>query len=317
MPVAGRFQSAHVLDVHGRLFLIDCGEGVQHQLMKYRISPLKLDSVFISHIHGDHVFGLFGLLSTMALKGRLTPVNIYGPSNLASVLKFFMSFYGSRLPYEIKFNAVEAVSPRLIYETKSMEIKAFPLNHKIETYGYLFMEKTPPLNVRKDALEKYRFTLAEIGKLKRGEDILRPAGEDCGADFMNGYTRNSGTSEPLLIKNSEAAYVPFIPRSYAYASDTAPFAELPGWVRGVNLLYHEATYLKELSDQAVRRYHSTTADAAVCAREACAGRLVIGHYSSRCQDASLYEAEAREIFPMSYAADDGDVFDVPDIIPTI
>lgn len=317
MPVPGRFQSAHVLDVHGRLFLIDCGEGTQHQLMKYRISPLKLDSLFVSHIHGDHIFGLFGLMSTLAMKGKTAPLDVYGPANLSPVLKFFLSFYGGNLPYEIHFHPVSAKAPEVIYQTKSMEILAFPLNHKIETYGYLFREKTPPMNVRKDALEKYGFTLTEIGMLKRGEDVVRPAGADTGADFMNGFVRNSGTDKPLLIKNSEAAYIPYIPRSYAYVSDTAPFPELSGWVKGVDLLYHETTYLKELADQAVQRFHSTTIDAATCAREAGAGKLVIGHYSSRCQDKSLYEREAREVFSMTFAADDGDIFDIPDKIPSL
>ena len=273
---------------------------------------MKIDSVFISHVHGDHVFGLFGLFSTMAMKGRSVPLNIYGSANLAPVLKFFLSFFGGGLPFELRFNQVHVREPQVIYEAKTFEILAFPLNHKIETYGYLFREKTPPLNVRKEAIEKYGFTLAEIGMLKRGEDVVRPAGEDSGAGFMNGYVRNSGTSEPLVIPNSEAAYVPFVPRSYAYASDTAPFPELPQWVRGVDLLYHEATYLTALNDQAVQRFHSTAADAARCAAEAGVGKLVIAHYSSRCRRPDLYEAEARAIFPMSFAANDGDVFDIPD-----
>ncbi len=291
MPVVGRFQSAHVLEVHGRSFLIDCGEGVQSQLKRHGISLMRLDSVFVSHIHGDHVFGLFGLLSTIGMLGRTAPLGLYGPPNLGPILKFFLSYYGDGLAYEIRFTPLKMREPEVILETKSVEVLAFPLNHGIETFGYLFREKTPQFNVRKEALEKYGLSLTEIGTLKRGEDVIR---ED-------------GTVIPL----SEAAYLPYQPRSYAYVSDTAPFPELPEWVKGTDLLYHEATYLQELEEQAALRHHSTTLQAARCAAQAGAGKLIIGHYSSRCKDAVRYQDECRTVFPETYAAADGDVFDLP------
>ena len=153
MPVVERYQSAHVLEIRERLFLIDCGEGVQRQLLKNRVSLAKLDSIFITHIHGDHLFGLFPLLSTLGLSCRNTPVVIYGPSNLAPFLNFFMSYYGKGIGIEINFHPLSLKEPEVIYETKSIEVLAFPLNHKIETYGYLFREKMPQLNVRKEAVE--------------------------------------------------------------------------------------------------------------------------------------------------------------------
>lgn len=310
MPVVERYQSAHVLEIRERLFLIDCGEGVQRQLLKNRVSLAKLDSIFISHIHGDHLFGLFPLLSTLGLSCKNTPVVIYGPSNLAPFLNFFMSYYGKGIGIEISFHPLSLKEPEVIYETKSIEVLAFPLNHKIETYGYLFREKMPQLNVRKEAVERYNLTLSEIGAIKRGEDVLRPAGPDDGASFMNGFVRHSGTDEPLLIRNDEVAYLPYVPRSYAYCSDTAPFPELSTWVKGVDLLYHEATYLEEMAEQAAARHHSTTLQAARCALEAGAGKLVIGHYSSRCRKAARYQEECRTIFPETYAAEDGDVFEI-------
>lgn len=310
MPVIDRFQSAHVLEVHGRLFLIDCGEAVQRQMIRYRVSLAKLDTIFISHIHGDHVLGLFTLLSTLGLGGRTAPVVIYGPSNLGLLLKFFLSYYGKGIGVDVDFHPLALKGPEAIYSTKSLEVMAFPLNHKIETYGYLVREKMPQMNIRKEALEKYGFTRAEIGALKRGEDIIRPAGPDEGATFLNGFVRHSGTDEPLVIRNSEAAYLPYEPRSYAYCSDTAPFPELSGWVRGVDLLYHEATYLQEFSGQAKLRYHSTTLQAAQCAADAGVKKLVVAHYSSRCRDAAKYQAECRTIFPETYAANDGDVFEI-------
>ena len=291
MPVVGRNQSAQVLDVHGRLFLLDSGEGVQTQLVRYRVPMQKIDSLFISHIHGDHVFGLFGLLSTLGMKGRTAPMNIYGPANLGPLLKFFLSYYGDGLSYEIRFTPLKMKAPEVIYQTRSLEVSAFPLNHKIETFGYLFWEKTPQHNVHKDAIARYGLTLTEIGTLKRGEDVVREDG--------------------TVIPVSEAAYLPYNPRSYAYISDTAPFPELAGWVKGVDLLYHETTYLQELEDQAQKRFHSTTLQTARCAKDAGVKRLVIGHYSSRNTNAALYEKECRTIFPETYAAADGSVFDVP------
>ena len=178
-----------------------------------------------------------------------------------------------------------------MYETKSVQISAFPLNHKIETYGFLFREKEPQLNVRKDVLAQHGFTLTEIGALKRGEDVHREDG--------------------TVIPCSVATYRPYVPRSFAYCSDTAPFPELAQWVKGVDLLYHEATYLDALADQAAQRHHSTTLQAARCALEAGVGKLVIGHYSSRCSDRQAYEQECRTVFPNSFAADDGDVFNIP------
>ena len=311
-PVIDRFQSAQVLTVHGRSFLIDCGEGVQIQLQHFGISSLKIDSIFISHIHGDHVFGIFGLLSTMGMLGRTIALNIYAPLAFGPILKFFLSYYGEGLGFEIRHIVLKMKEPELIYETKSLEISAFPLNHGIETFGFLFKEKAPQRNVNKDALAKYGFTLAEIASLKRGEDIVRPAGRnDSAPGFHNGFVKYSDSDEPLIIKSEEASYVPWIPRSFAYCSDTAPFARETEWVKGVDMLYHETTYLAEYAELAATRHHSTTLQAAQCAKDAGVGRLIIGHYSSRNRNSSVYEKECRSVFPESYASNDGSVFDLP------
>ena len=294
-PVIGRQQSAQVLSVHGRSFLIDCGEGVQTRLQECHLSPLKVDSIFISHIHGDHVFGLPGLLSTMGMLSRTQPLNIYAPANFGPLLKFFQSYYGEGIAFEIRHIPLSMKEPSVVYETKSLSVSAFPLNHGIETFGFLFREKEPQYNVRKWKISEYGLTLAEIGAVKRGEDVVR--------ELPDGSF--------LRLPLDELGYLPFVPRSYAYCSDTAPFVEESSWVSGVDLLYHEATYLAELSDMAAARHHSTTLQAARCALEAGAAKLVIGHYSSRGKDISLYESECRTIFPETYAASDLDVFDVP------
>ncbi len=295
-PSANRNSSAQVLDVRGRLFLIDCGEGTQRQFCRQHLSFDRIDAVFISHIHGDHVFGLFGLLSTLGFATRRETVRIFGPKALGTVLKLFISCFGEQLGTAIEFIPVKVKAPEVIFENRFLTVEAFPLNHRIETYGYLFREKMPLLNVRKSAIEEYGLGIAEICSLKNGEDIVR---------------LSDGGAAVQRILSRDVTYLPYVPRSFAYCSDTAPFPELSGWVRGVNLLYHETTYMADMEKEAAARYHSTTLQAARCALEAGVGKLIAGHYSSRYRDTAPLLAELRSVFPESFAADDGDVFDVP------
>ena len=291
LPMVNRYPSAQVLDVRGRLFLIDCGEGVQMQIRRQRLSILKLDTVFISHLHGDHVFGIFGLLSTMSMLGRTAPLHIYAPEAFRKALSDFMASFGDGFKFEPVHHAVSADAPVKIFETRSLDVTAFPLNHRIETYGYLFREKTPMKNVRKDAISHFGLSLAEIGTLKRGDDLLREDG--------------------TVILNAEAAYQPYEPRSFAYCSDTAPFPELSEWVKGVDLLYHEATFPCGYETLAQATFHSTTRQAAECALQSGARKLAVGHYSSRFPDASFFLDEIKEIFPEAILCQDGMVIDIP------
>lgn len=295
-PSANRNSSAQVLDVRGRLFLIDCGEGTQRQFCRSHLSFDRIDAIFISHIHGDHVFGLFGLLSTIGLATRRSSVRIFGPQALGSVLKFYLSYFGDQVGVNVEFTPVKVKIPEMIFENKFLTVEAFPLNHRIETYGYLFREKTPQLNVRKTAIEEYGLGVAEICSLKKGEDVLRT---DADGSLLQ------------RIPNSEVTYLPYRPRSFAYCSDTAPFPELSEWVRGVDLLYHETTYMADMEKDAAARFHSTTIQAARCALDAGAGRLIAGHYSSRYRDTAPLLSELRSIFPNSFTAEDGDVYDIP------
>ena len=294
LPTSDRYSSAHVLDVHGRLFLIDCGEGTQMQMRRKGISFLKVDTICLSHIHGDHIFGIFGLLSTMGMLGRTSVLNIYAPGTFAPVLDFFLRTFGEGLRFQIDLHELHCTSPELVAETRTLELLAFPLHHRIETYGFIVREKEPAFNVKKDCIEKYGLSLAEIGTLKRGEDVVRTRGD-----------------ETETVPASEAAYRPYVPRSYAYCSDTAPFPELSSWVRGVDLLYHEATYPVEMKELAEKTFHSTTEDAAKCALEAGAGKLVIGHYSSRFSDLSPFYGQASAIFPETVLARELDTIEVP------
>ena len=263
MPISDKDPSAQVLSVHGRLFLIDCGEGTQKSMRLAHLSFLKIEAVFISHIHGDHMFGLFGLLSTMAMLGRTQVLHVYGPEALGPVIGFYLSYWGEGTGFEIVHHALKMREPEVIHVSKRVKVSAFPLRHRVETYGFRF------------------------------DEIIAP-------------------KRPVPARYAEAAAAaarpPRRPVSYAYCSDTEPFDELPGWVAGVDLLYHEATYTEKFVDKARKHHHSTAAEAARCAVAAGAGRLVLGHYSSRVRDIKELEREARSIFPESYAADQGDEF---------
>ena len=290
LPTTERYPSAQVLDVRGRLFMIDCGEGAQIALRRARTSFLKIEHICLSHLHGDHLFGIFGLLSTMGMLGRSSVLNIYAPKSFSGILDFFMANFGDGIKFDINHVVLEMPEPAVVYENRTVELLAFPLNHRVETFGFIIREKMPAYNIRKQAVEEYGLTLAEIGTLKRGEDVIR---EDC------------------VIPNAEVAYIPYEPRSYAYCSDTAPFPELAQWVKGVSLLYHEATFPADMSEMAEKTFHSTTLQAAQTARDAGVGRLIVGHYSSRFPSVDFYLDELRSIFPDTCLTHDGDVVEIP------
>ena len=290
LPTTERYPSAQVLDVRGRLFMIDCGEGAQMQIRRAKVSFLKIEHICLSHIHGDHVFGIFGLLSTMGMLGRSSTLNIYAPRSFRGVLDFFMANFGEGIRFEINLVDLEMSEPEVVYQNRTVELLAFPLNHRVETFGFIIREKMPPYNVYKDAISRYGLTRAEIGSLKRGEDVVRK-GE--------------------VIPHSVAAYLPYEPRSYAYCSDTAPFPELAQWIKGVTLLYHEATFPSEMSEMAEKTFHSTTLQAAQTALDAGVKRLLVGHYSSRFPSVDFYLDQLRSVFPDSYLAYDGDKVEIP------
>lgn len=292
-PTSSRFPSAHSLTVGGRLFLIDCGEGCQMQMARFKVPFSHLDNIFISHLHGDHVFGLFGLISTLDMTGRLSPMHIYGPEGLESLMKTISDYFGAP-KYELVFHTVRCKEPVKIVDFKSLEVLAFPLRHRIETYGYLFREKEPQPNIIKSAIAEYKLTLEEIGTLKRGEDVVR-----------------SSSDGQVVLRCKDLTYKPFEPRSFAYCSDTAPFPRLQEWVKGADLIYHEATYASDLKALSKTTAHSTSQDAAKVALAAGAKKLVMGHFSSRYRSLDLLLQEARDIFPESYLAEEGMKFDIP------
>lgn len=296
LPTSQRFPSAHVLNAHERLFLIDCGEGTQMQLRRCRIKLGKINHIFISHLHGDHVFGLYGLLSSFSLMGREYPLNLYAPAHYLPMLNSHLRDFDINLGFEIRFTPLKGNDPVRILDDKFLTVTSFPLKHRVEAFGFLFREKPSERNIIRACIEKYRIPVSSIPAIKKGEDFIAADGE--------------------VIPNDFLTVAPEKPLSYAYCSDTAYFSRLADFVKEVTLLYHEATFDKSLSELARTVLHSTTADAAKTAREAKAGTLMIGHFSSRYDNISDLVGEAREIFPATIPAIDGTTYDLKNLIDT-
>ena len=289
-PTAHAHPSAQTVNINEQLFLVDAGEGVQRQMFRYGISPLKLRAVFISHLHGDHVFGLFPLLSTLGLYGRRTPLRIYAPRPFGDMLEAHLRLFDRDLPYTPEWVEVDTTKNSMIFENDTVEVWSLPLRHRVPTSGYLFRQKRPRLNIRKFCIERYGLSIAQIAAAKRGEDIVLDSGE--------------------TLRNTDLTYLPYQPAAYAYCSDTNYSARLAGMVEGVDLLYHEATYAADARRIAKERGHSTTADAATVAAKASAKRLIIGHFSSRYKDLQPLLEEARAIFPATDIAREGEMFTI-------
>lgn len=287
-PTSTGHPSAQVVNVNEQYFLVDAGEGVQRQMARCGLSPLKLRAVFISHLHGDHLYGLFPLLSTLGLYGRRTPLRIYAPRPFGQMLESFLTLCEGDLPYTPEWVEVDTTKHQIIFENDTTEVWSLPLRHRIPTSGYLFRQKEPALNVSKFAIERYGLTVQQIVAAKRGEDVVLESGEE--------------------VANHLLTYRPYGALSYAYCSDTNYSARLARMVEGVDLLYHEATYAAAERKLAKERGHSSTVDAAKVAQMAGAGRLLIGHFSSRYKDLEQLLAESREIFPATDIARERETF---------
>ena len=289
MPTAHRHHSAHIINVHEQFYLIDCGEAVQIQIRRYGLPMLKINHLFITHLHGDHIFGIHGLLSTMNALERKTPLNIYAPQEMRDILEHHMKYYEKDFGFEIIFKEVKTNEHNMIYENKVLQVYTVPLRHSIATCGYLFKEKEPPLNVKKFQIERYNLSLSEIVKIKQGENIQRD-GE--------------------IINNEELTYRPYKGRSYAFISDTAYSKKAAELISGVDILYHESTFLECDKITAKKTGHSTAQQAAKVAEIAKARKLLLGHFSARYKDELLFEEEAKKIFPNSEITSEGKTYSI-------
>jgi ribonuclease Z len=290
LPTSERFPSAHVLNVHERLYLIDCGEGTQMQFRKNKMRFGKINHIFISHLHGDHIFGLYGLLSTFSLMGRAASIHLYAPANYHSILLSHLNDFDIHLNYEIDFIPLSCKNPVQILDEKYMTVTAFPLEHRVPSFGFLFREKPHERNMIKEAIDRYEIPGVRIPAIKKGEDFT--------------------TKEGVLIRNEEITIPGPESLSYAYCSDTKYFKKLASYIKGVDLLYHEATFDNSMEELALMTGHSTTADAAKVAEKSGAKALIIGHFSARYRDVHQLVEESRTIFPRTFPAIDGQTYDI-------
>jgi ribonuclease Z len=290
IPTIKRFPTAHVLNVHERFFLIDCGEGTQIQLRRFGINSARINHVFISHLHGDHVFGLFGLLSSYTLLGRKNDLHIYAHHDLQATLEHYKLYFGAGLTYSIIFHAFVPVDKLEIYNDNHLTVTILPLRHSIPVVGFIFREKNKPLNVRKDAIEKFSLGIRDIRNIKEGMDYTAPGGE--------------------IIMNRELTMPPYKPRSYAFCTDTTCFSRLITDLKDIDLLYFEATFANKDKKLAKLTAHSTAAQAALLAKKSNVGKLLIGHFSMRYKIIAPLLEEARAIFPETSAVEDGEKYNV-------
>lgn len=258
------------------------------QLRKYKIKIGKIHHIFISHVHGDHTFGLFGLISTFALLNRKTDLNIYAPEPLEKILLDHLESFDIYLPYKLVFHQLDCTGSQVLFEDEKVIIKTIPLKHRIPSSGFLFLEKQTLRNIRKDVIDKYKIPVKKIPGIKEGADFVTDSGE--------------------IIPNCDLTIEPRKPRSLAYCTDTLYNENILSQIAGVNLLYHEATFMHDMENQAKETYHSTSRQAAILAKKARVGILVLGHFSARYKNLDPLLEEARQVFQNSFLARDGESF---------
>ena len=285
MPTTYRNPTSQLIEVNEKLFMIDCGEGTQLQMRKQKAKMTKLHSIFISHLHGDHVFGLPGLLSTLSLMDRGGELNIYAHKELELFLEPFIKYFGNQLSYKINHIHINPHTHETIFENNSIKISSFPLKHRIHTNGFIIEEKEAPLHMKGDMIEFYKIPFSKIKDIKLGADFI--------------------TEDGRIIKNELLTTPPSPPRKYAYCSDTAYSPSIIPFIQNADVLYHEATFEEDDLARAKKTYHSTARQAAEIAKQAEVKKLVIGHYSSRYIDLTNLHNEAKSVFERTELAFEG------------
>ncbi|MCX6248619.1 MAG: ribonuclease Z [Bacteroidetes bacterium] len=285
IPTLTRNPSAHLLNVNERLFLIDCAEGTQLQIRKFHVHFQRIQRIFISHLHGDHFFGLIGLLNTFHLLGRKEEIHLYGPPQLKEILDLQLEVSLTTLNYPLLFYPLSFSGFNLIHEDEKVTVHSFPLLHSIPTCGFLFREKTQLRKIRKKILTDVDIPVSERHNLKLGKDFVDAQGR--------------------VFRNDELTQDPPSPRSYAYCSDTAYTESIVPFIRGCDLLYHETTFMQNMAASAREKLHSTTLDAATLAKKAGVKKLMIGHFSARYDEIEPLLEETRSVFPGTILAEDG------------
>ena len=277
LPTTRHSSSSQVVNLRDKLYMIDCGEGTQLQFRKAKLKFSRLNHIFISHLHGDHCFGLLGLISTLNLLGRTAELHIYSPKGLEELLKPMLSFFCRQITFEVCFHEFDTKKADVIYEDRSLVVSSIPLKHRMPCCGFLFAEKQLPNHIKRDMVDFYKVPVFELNRIKNGADYITPEGETI--------------PNSILTTPSES------PRKYAYCSDTIYHPVIVEQVKGVDLLFHESTFLTGEIGRAKETFHSTASQAAHIARMAEVKRLLIGHFSARYEDDSVFYDEAAAIFP--------------------
>lgn len=291
MPTTLHNPPSQLADVNEKLFMIDCGEGTQLQMRRYKTRMSKLHSIFISHLHGDHIFGLPGLISTLSLLGRTGQLDIYAHKEIETLLKPLIGYMGNHLSFSVNLIPIQSNGGlQLIFENRTLRVYSFPLKHRLPTSGFLFEEKESPRHIIRQMIDFYQIPVWQIQRIKNGEDFVAADG--------------------TVIKNSALTYPAAPPRKYAYCSDTAFFPEIVPHIACADVLYHEATFAESERARAKETFHSTARQAAEIAKAAEVKKLIIGHFSSRYNELDTLLNEAQAVFPETELAAEGKVIEV-------
>ncbi|KRP28760.1 MAG: ribonuclease Z [Cryomorphaceae bacterium BACL22 MAG-120619-bin32] len=289
-PRVNAFPTSQYLEINDRHFIIDCGEGAQRQMRKYKVGFSKINHIFISHLHGDHFYGLVGLLSTFGILNREKELHVFGPKGIKEATEMLLKISQSHSKFELIFHELASKKSELIFEDDKVYVHTIPLNHRVYTNGYLFKEKEKLKKLHIQKIENYSIDKADFLNIKAGRDVVLESGE--------------------IIPNDELTLVPEKPKIFAYCSDTSFFPSIIPIIEGADLLYHEATFLSDKEDLAEKTLHSTAAQAATIAKQANVKNLVLGHYSGRYKDIQLFKNEAEIIFKNTSLAEPGIIFEV-------
>ena len=282
LPTTRHFSSSQVVNIREKLFMVDCGEGAQLQLRRSKLKFTRLNHIFISHLHGDHCFGLMGLISTFGLLGRTAALHIYAHEELEKLLAPHLEFFCKGMTYDVVFHAIDPTKAAIIYDDRSVSVSTIPLKHRIPTCGFLFQEKKTPNHIIRDMVDFYQIPVFELNRIKSGEDYVTPEG--------------------VVVPNSRLTTPSAPARSYAYCSDTICLRNILPQIKGVDLLFHEGTFAQCDAARAKETFHTTAQQAAEIARDAEAKQLVIGHFSARYEDESVLLKEAQAVFPNTLLA---------------
>ena len=288
VPAFNRHPTSQVVSHDGTNYLVDCGEGTQIQMIKYKIRRGKISHIFISHLHGDHYFGLVGLLNTFGLLSHKQELHIFGPSPLEEIIQMQLNVADTVLPYPLYFHTLSKAE--VLVDNEQIRISSFPTTHRIECYGFLFEEKEGKRKLLIDKVRKHNIPLSFYSSLQEGRDYITPRGQ--------------------VIKNEMVTASPQPGKKYAFCADTRYEEQIIPYIYGADMIYHETTYLDNMREKAFERFHTTTREAAAIAKKAMVKKLLIGHFSSKYNTLEQFEAEAREVFPNTELALEGASYEI-------